>query len=87
MEKTAIANLGALLPTGCTTVGTRMDVRHLKASPVGTVICCRSTLTAKEGRRLTFHIEACDDKGDTIGIAEHERCLVDTERFMSKCNQ
>ena len=43
MEKTAIANLAALLPAGTTTVGTHMDVRHLKASPVGAVVRCVST--------------------------------------------
>ncbi len=83
MEKTAITAIESLLPQGYTTVGTRMDVQHVKASPVGATITCRSELTAKDGRRLTFRIEAGDAQG-MIGTATHERCIVNAERFMSK---
>ncbi len=84
MEKTAISNLAGCLPADSTTVGSRIDVRHLKASPVGERLRCVSTLTEIEGRRLLFHIEAYDESGDTIGVAEHERFVVNTERFMNK---
>jgi predicted thioesterase len=84
MEKTSINNLAELLPEGCTTVGTHMDVRHLKASPIGATIRCRSILTAIDDRRLSFHIEAYDDSGDKIGESEHERFIVNAERFMNK---
>ncbi len=84
MEKTAISDLADCLPDGSTTVGTRIDVRHLKASPVGERLRCVSTLAEREGRRLLFRIEAYDESGDTIGVADHERFIVDTERFMNK---
>ncbi len=87
MEKTSIANLADLLPAGSTTVGVRIDVRHLKASPVGECLRCVSTLQEKEGRRLLFHIEVYDESGDTVGTATHERFIVDTERFMNKFKQ
>ncbi len=84
MEKTAISNLAVCLPADSTTVGTRINVQHLKASPIGETLRCVSTLTEMEGRRLLFHIEAYDESGDTIGVAEHERFVVNTERFMNK---
>ncbi|MDY5969186.1 MAG: hypothetical protein SPJ13_04115 [Bacteroidales bacterium] len=83
MEKTAISNLDPHLPNGYTTVGTRMDVKHVKASPVGANVQCHSELTAIEGRRLVFHIDAFDEKG-RIGEAVHERFVVNKEHFMNK---
>ena len=42
-----------------------------------------ATLTAAEGRKLTFNIVAEDEKGK-IGEATHERFVIDRQRFMAK---
>lgn len=60
-----------------------MDVQHVKASPIGAKITCSSELRSKEGRRLTFYVEASDDQG-VIGTATHERFIVNGERFVDK---
>ena len=71
------------LPEGDTTVGSQIETTHLRPSAVGATIEVTATLTAQEGRKLTFSIEARD--GDNvIGQASHVRFVVTRERFLSK---
>jgi len=83
MEQAAVRALEGRLPPGQTSVGVRIDVRHLAATPPGMRVRAQATLVAAEGRRLTFQIEAWDDV-EKVGEAVHERVLVDTERFMER---
>ena len=56
---------------------------HIKASALGATISATATLTAVDGRSLTFTIVASE--GDkTIGEGTHTRFIVDRERFLSK---
>ena len=71
------------LDTGETSVGTRIDVSHTSATPVGMRVWADATLTAHEARTLCFQSEAFDECG-SIGRAEHERFLVQSDRFMKK---
>jgi len=71
------------LPEGYTTVGTRVDVRHLNPAPVGHEITVRSELIAVEGRKLIFKVEAFW-KEYKIGEGKHERYIVNLERFIDK---
>ncbi len=83
IENTAcqcITNLHA----GETTVGTHIDVHHLKASAVGEKVTCTATLVAQEGRKYSFTAEVVNATGETIARATHERFLVNAERFMEK---
>lgn len=85
MEQTASESVMGMLEDGTTTVGTKINVDHLSATPVGMEVYCISTLTAVDGRKLCFEIEAFDDEG-LIGRAYHERFIVASERFMQKTN-
>lgn len=85
MEETAMESVASLLDEGATTVGTKLEVSHLAASPLGAHIRCESTLVEVDGRRLVFDIKAWDDV-DLIGECRHERFIVFSERFMSKVN-
>ncbi len=85
MENTACQLIDTLmLDDGYTTVGTRMDIQHLKASAVGENITCTATLSAQEGRKYTFSIEAYNQKGICIAKALHERFCVNSEHFLQK---
>lgn len=84
MEKTALMLVRPSLETGTDTVGIEINAKHIKASPIGAEITCTATITAIEGRKISYAIEAKDNHGDTIGSATHDRFIVDTERFMSK---
>ena len=83
MEQAAVRALEGRLPPGQTSVGVRIDVRHLAATLPGMRVRAQATLVAAEGRHLTFHIEAWDDS-EKIGEAVHERVVIDTERFMER---
>lgn len=83
MEQAAVRALEGRLPAGHTSVGVRIDVRHLAATPMGMEVRARATLIAAEGRRLTFRIEAWDDV-EKVGEALHERVVVDAARFMER---
>lgn len=83
MEQTAMKAVEACLNEGEGTVGTEVNVKHLKATPVGRVVTCTATLTGVNGRRLQFHVEASDDTGK-IGEGTHERFIIDNDKFIAK---
>ncbi len=68
---------------GYQTVGTKINVSHLRACRPGTVLTAEAEVIAAEGRRLVYKVCVRDDKG-TIGEGEHERFMIDPERFMAK---
>ncbi|MGD2178144.1 MAG: thioesterase family protein [Anaerolineae bacterium] len=83
MENAAVRALEGDLPPGQTSVGGRMDVRHLAPTPVGMRVRARAELLEMEGRRLVFHVEAWDEL-EQIGRATHERFIVDQAAFVAK---
>ena len=83
MENAAMNAVAPALPQGATTVGAEMNTTHIKPSAIGAQVCATAKLTAVEGRKLTFEVEACDGQG-IIGKGVHVRFVVDKERFMAK---
>lgn len=83
LENAAMQAVASVLPDGATTVGSEMNVTHVKPSGLGTKVRATAMLTAIEGRKLTFHVEARDAAG-AIGEGTHVRYVVDRERFLSK---
>ena len=83
MEETSRLLVQDKLPEGYTTVGIRVDVRHLKAAPIGCKIKIISELLKVEGKKLIFKVEAYwnDEK---IGEGLHERYVVNREKFLEK---
>jgi len=69
MEEAALNAVEGLLPAGHQTVGTRLDISHTAATPVGMRVTARAELTNVEGRRLTFRVSASDEK-EVIGEFE-----------------
>ena len=82
-EQAAVAALEGHLPPGQTSVGVRIDVHHLAATPVGMQVRTRAELTAVDGWKLTFHIKAWDEV-DLAGEATHERVVVNEVRFAER---
>ena len=83
MENAAMNAVAPHLEAGQTTVGTQITTSHIKASALGATISATATLTAVDGRSLTFAITARE--GDkVIGEGVHTRFIVDRERFLSK---
>ncbi len=86
MENAAQKALNPFMAEGQSAVGTHIDMRHLAATPVGMAVRVRAELTAIEGRRLRFQIEAWDE-AEKIGECTHERALIHLERFMQRVAQ
>jgi predicted thioesterase len=83
METAAVEALRGRLADGETTVGTRIDVSHLAATPLGDDVRAEATLVSVAGRRLVFDIVA-HDSTQKIGEARHERVIVSRERFLAR---
>lgn len=82
MENTAMKMIE--LPEGSSSVGISINMKHLKASPVGATITCTANIIEVDGRKYSFDIKAFDESGDLIGEAIHERFVVNIEKFMGK---
>ena len=83
MEKAALASVQPCLEEGQGTVGVKLDVSHLAATPVGMSVRAESELTEIDRRMLTFRVSAY--AGDElIGEGTHQRCVVFNQRFMEK---
>ena len=66
IEKAACKALEGQLEDGQTTVGTKLDVAHIAATPVGMNVTAEAVLTEIDNRRLVFEVVARDEK-DVIG--------------------
>jgi len=62
------------------TVGTRINVNHLAATPPGLEVVVKAKLVTVEGRRLVFEVEARDEM-DLISSGTHERFVINREKF------
>ena len=83
MEKTCFESVASKVGEGNTTVGIAVNIKHLKASPIGSLIRCDAKLVEVDRRRLVFEVRCFE--GDTlIGEGIHERFVVDSEKFMAK---
>lgn len=82
MENTAMKMIE--LPEDSSSVGISINMKHLKASPVGAKISCTANISEVDGRKYCFEIKAFDESGDLIGEAIHERFVVNIEKFMGK---
>lgn len=83
MEKASRELVQPYLEEGQSTVGTRLEVSHVAASPIGARIHAESTLIEIDRRMLTFEVKAYAD-GELIGEGRHQRCIIYAERFMEK---
>ena len=83
MENAALNAIKPYLDAGESALGTRVDVRHLAATPAGRRVTGEAEVTKVAGRRIEFRIGATDGT-EEIGIGTHERMLIDLERFSER---
>jgi predicted thioesterase len=86
MEQTAAECVQPYLEEGQATVGTKVDVSHIAATPVGMKVYAQAELLEVDRRRLAFKVEAFDEQGK-IGEGTHERFIIDIEKFMAKAQE
>jgi fluoroacetyl-CoA thioesterase len=80
MENAALNAVRDYLEPGESAVGTRIDVRHLAATPVGHQVTAEAEVTKVDGRRIEFRVSARDEI-EEIGAGAHERMVVDLARL------
>lgn len=83
MENAAMSAAATLLSDDESTVGAQISVSHLRPTGIGHTVSATATLTAHEGRKLSFAVTASDEQG-VIGEGIHTRYIVSRERFMAK---
>jgi fluoroacetyl-CoA thioesterase len=83
MENAALEALKPYFEPGESAVGTRVDVAHLAATPVGHRIEAFAEVTATSGRSIEFRVWAKDGEQE-IGRGTHGRVLIDLRRFIDR---
>ncbi len=83
MEAAALDAVQDYLPDGWTTVGTKVEVEHVRAAPLGEIVSAEAALIKQEGRLLTFAVQAKDASG-LVGQGQHQRVIVNIEKFLSR---
>jgi fluoroacetyl-CoA thioesterase len=83
MENAALNAVRDYLEADESAVGTRVDVRHLVATPVGRDVEGRAEVTGTEGRKIFFRVWALDGS-EEIGNGTHERAVVNTARIIER---
>ncbi len=86
MESAAINALKGHLSEGEGSVGTKVDIAHTAATPVGMTVTARAELVEVDRKRLVFEVSAEDDNGQ-IGQGRHERFIVNLAKFMVKAEE
>jgi predicted thioesterase len=83
MENAALNAIKPFLDATESCVGRRVDVTHLAATPAGMTVTAQAEVTAVNGRKIEFRVEASDGV-DTIGVATHERVVIDRGRLSER---
>lgn len=83
MENASWRAVAAALDEGHVTVGTRVNISHLAATPVGQQVRASAELVEIDNRRLVFNVVAYD-KRQKVGEGQNERTIVNLERFLAR---
>lgn len=83
MERVSAELIHRHLQAGEQSVGISMNLKHMAATPLGMEVRVKTEVTAVEGRKLTFRLEAFDEV-EKIGEAIHERFIIQAEKFNAR---
>ena len=87
MEQATCNAIAPFLEENETTVGTKINVAHIKATGIGRRVEAEATLKNADGRCLLFDVIAREEGGQIIGQGSIERFVVNIDRFMQKVQQ
>ena len=83
MEEASLKLVQKELEEGLTTVGTEVNIKHLKGTLVGKTVKVLSVLKEIDRKRLVFDVEVIED-GIVVGNGTHTRSIIDTAKFYEK---
>jgi len=88
LEAATVAALAASLDPTSTSVGTRVEVEHVAASPVGASVVARASVSYVDGRLVRFEVAAEHQVGDAppavVATGRITRVIVDRARFLAR---
>jgi fluoroacetyl-CoA thioesterase len=83
MERTCRNLALPLLDQGFDTVGTKVNISHLAAAPIGASVRFVAEVLSVVERRIEFHVEAW--RGDAlVGEGTHERTIINVAKFAAR---
>lgn len=83
IEEAAWKAIAPQLGAGESTVGTKLEISHVSATPVGMKVRAEAEVTELDGRRIVFDVKVYDEAG-LIGTGVHERFVVNAEKFSAR---
>jgi len=83
MENAALEAIRPYFESGESAVGTRVDVAHLAATPVGHRIVALAEVIGVSGRHIEFRVQALDGT-EEIGRGTHGRVVIDLAKFSER---
>lgn len=83
MERVSRNTLFNCLEIGYDSVGTKVNVSHLKAAPIASAVTFTTKITAVNDRRIEFYVEARSED-ELIGEGTHERTIIDVAKFAAR---
>jgi len=86
MEKAACLSIEPALEDGFSSVGTKINVSHISATPIGMKVCADTEVIEIDRRRVTFGVKAYDERG-LIGEGTHDRFIIDVDKFITKTSE
>lgn len=83
-ERATCASLAPVLGEGRSSVGTRVDLQHVAASPVGAEVVVTSDPSYADGRLQRFRVSGRHTDGKVVATGEITRVVVDVDRFLGR---
>ena len=83
MEQSSRNNAVRFLADGFDTVGTKVNVSHLKSAPLGSAVTFTSEIMSVTDKRVEFYVSAATDT-ELIGEGTHERAIIDKAKFAER---
>lgn len=83
MERSAVVAVSPYLDDDEVSLGVRVEISHIAGTRIGETVRTTARLVEVEGRRLTFTVEAYNER-EKIGEGRHQRVVVKRDRLPRK---
>ena len=83
LERVTCQAVDPHLPSTHTSVGTHVEISHLRASPIGVSVSCRAEVSDVDGSRVRLSVQA-ESTGRVIASGVVTRAIVDRAAFAAR---
>ena len=83
MERACVETVRPYLDHDEVSLGVRVEISHIAGTRIGETVRAAARLVEVEGRRLTFTVEAYNER-EMIGEGRHQRVVVKRDRLPRK---